>query len=133
MIRRTILRMAAASTLLVVGCTNKDRAPAEPVRGAPVTEDGVTATAVGGGIELRNARAEPIAYLVSDGGWLGLLASCAEAEVNCPRLGAGETATVPFAQIYGGADGRFTEARVVFWPVLNNRVGQTARELIVRR
>lgn len=132
MLTRAVL-IALLSTGLFAACVEPARVPAEPQPGVPVTHEGVTATAVAGGIELRNDRAEAVSYLVADRGWMGLLASCADAEVNCARLGAGATTVVRFAEIYGGESGNFSEARILFWTVLNSRVERGSRELIVRR
>ncbi len=102
------------------GRQNSVAAPQEVVRN-------VSATRVPGGIRLVNDTSEPIAYLVWNREWLGLLAQCIDTSSNCLRLAAGDTVTVADKDIEGYGSG-IREAVVRFWRVVPDGKGSYRAE-----
>lgn len=125
------MRALPASTLLLFalvlvaagGCGGTS-SPSEP---GPAAQAGravqVAATPVAGvGLRLRNDGDQPIAYAVTERGFLGLLGPCLDPGPACVRLAPGASVVVPYAEIGGYFPGA-TEAIVYWWHVVPDGAG----------
>ena len=81
--------------------------------GAPL----VSATRVTTGVRLTNNTDRPVAYVVSNPMWLGLLALCADPGPDCVKLAPAASVVIPFSEIYGWASDA-TQASVFWWHVV---------------
>ena len=111
----------------------------EAPTGGPQREEllngSVSAQRVSSGIRLENDTREPVAFVVWNRAWLGLIAPCIDTTPNCLRLTAGGRVIVPHAEILGYAPG-IAEAIVRFWRVVPDGAGsfrvEDIREITVK-
>ena len=88
-----VRRLLGAVLLLASACTGATEPPPDAVE-AHATSLGIVAT---------NHADVPARYLAFEPGWLALvnLVACSDVNDPCPRIGAGQSITIPWAQVGG--------------------------------
>lgn len=115
----------------VAGCRQERASPTSAAEKVVAATEQVSAVRVAGGIEIANGSADVITFVVSNRGWLGLLASCADPQVACTKLAPGQGIVVKEADIHGSDAGTFREALVSYWRIVGGQTEELAREIVV--
>lgn len=120
--------LAIALAVGALACKKSDvTSAAESTQTEPRLVAGtVSAARVSDGVAIVNGTASSISFEVANRGWLGTLAPCTDASVNCAVLAAGQRVTVKVQNIAGAESGSFSQAVVYYWMVVDGRASGEA-------